>query len=94
PPAPETIVQMDPRPAMHQQSNRTTQVQEEFLVALWNILVIIADLHIDLGPAPDSSNGKINSNHTHKPLDVVSLLTSEDTAPETVAPRSIDNEKE
>ena len=26
PPAPETIVQMDPRPVMHEQSNWTTQV--------------------------------------------------------------------
>ncbi len=72
----------------------STEVKEEFLIALWNILVIVADLHIDLGPTPDLSNGKINNKHTHKPLDVVSLLTSEDAAPETVAPRSINDEKE
>lgn len=65
-----------------------------FLLPLWKMMVIIADLGIGLGPTPakDGENG--SETRPDLRLDVLSLLHLKDTPHETVAPPSTPDDEE
>lgn len=64
------------------------ETQGEFLLALWNIMVIFADLGFGLGPVPEEVGDKPNEKLADLRVDVLSLLDLRDTPHETVAPQS------
>ncbi|GFE48330.1 hypothetical protein So717_00830 [Roseobacter cerasinus] len=69
------------------------EIQRDYLVTLWNIMVIFADLGFGLGPVCP----KDGENQTRKlpdlRVDVLSLLDLKETPHETVAPRSTHNDE-
>ncbi|WP_299500489.1 hypothetical protein [uncultured Roseobacter sp.] len=74
--------------------NLNDEEKTAFLLALWKMMVIIADLGIGLGPAPGKDGENGSEIRPDVRIDVLSLLNLEDTAHETVAPPSTHNDEE
>ncbi|WP_299971503.1 hypothetical protein, partial [uncultured Roseobacter sp.] len=59
-----------------------------FLMTFWNIVTIFAELGVHVAPITGEAVDNTSENLSRLRVDVLSLLTEEDTAHETVAPRS------
>ncbi|GFE49970.1 hypothetical protein So717_17230 [Roseobacter cerasinus] len=64
-----------------------------FLMTFWNIVTIFAELGVSVAPINGEAVDNTSKNLRALRVDVLSLLTKEDTAHETVAPRSTQNDE-
>ncbi|MDW3182098.1 hypothetical protein [Roseobacter sp.] len=69
------------------------ETQRDYLVTLWNIMVIFADLGFGLGPVYQKNGESQPQKLPDLRVDVLSLLDLKDTPHETVAPRSTHNDE-